>query len=135
MAHEYKVERDDARQQLDNTSSKLAERNSSIEQIEKEVKKVKEQFEAQLKEMGNNHQHAIQELTLKQESGNQNSRFFLAEKDSLLRRINELNMQLDTAIKQRQKLEKDLKIVLSQFDLEKAKSQEKISKLKHLIES
>jgi chromosome segregation ATPase len=133
IAQEYKNERDEVRQKLRSITEKLNDRNASIVTIEKEVQRVKAHFEEKENVLIKQHSLDIDELNKKYEKDRQQSSFFMAEKDALLQKLRELNMQNSKLSSVKLGIEGELKQAKIELEKERVKSNDRLLKLKKLI--
>ncbi|KAJ3327047.1 hypothetical protein HDU91_004492 [Kappamyces sp. JEL0680] len=134
IAQEYKIERDQLREQYALVQAKLEERNASIEKIEHEVLKVQQHFQSKQDLLEKTHKQEIQSIILQHESDKQKADFYIKEKESLISKLKQTQSQLLLVSKQRNDLETELKFVVGQLDVERMRSSQKMAKLKAALE-
>ncbi|KAJ3262048.1 Leucine-rich repeat-containing protein 23 [Boothiomyces macroporosus] len=129
MAQDYKLERDELRQEVISLTEKLNQRNASIEMIEKEVEKVKKNFDQKQQALIDKQQSEVQELEQKYSAEMAELSYYKSEKESILHQLRQTQSLLHKCTLQKDNIEKELRFVLMEMDKQKKASDAKMAKL------
>ncbi|KAK6094098.1 hypothetical protein MT418_005913 [Batrachochytrium dendrobatidis] len=129
-AHDYRNDRDEIARALEEMRETLNSRNQSIEMIEQEVGRVKEHFKLKENRVRAEKEKQLQNIQIVAESNTRKLKEYEQERSGMINTIADLRSELDNTNSRCATQESDIKILLSELDSCKRKTNDKISRLK-----